>query len=156
MVGGDVSPHAHSWRVAEELCERGFDARAFFDTDELGCRPQSGVAIHGICVVGWRYPNGRWEFRDHPPRLIEPDEHEPAGCWIWDDIVSASADRRQLSVTISDSPYVVATRVAELLPCDPQRVVGHCFANLWSWQQFCGAQGPKQWERDWREHQALL
>ena len=151
LVSYEPSPDIE--RVAEQLRERGFDARAFTDTDEMFVHLESGVAIHGICVLGWRYPDERWEFTDHPPRLIAPDEHDPIGRWIWDDIMSPGEDRRQLSVTDSDSPHMVATRVAELLPCDPRRPVGRCFQDFWSWQKVGRAElAPKQWERAWRTH----
>ena len=157
MVSCEPSPHIE--RVAEELRGRGFDARAFTDTDELGCQPESGVTIHGICVLGWRYPNGRWEFTDRPPRLIEPDEHDPTGRWTWDDILACSGDRRQLAVTISDAPRVVAARVVELLPCDVERPQCRSFPDLWTWKNFPGSGGdeaPKQWDRAWRNRLVTL
>lgn len=151
LVSYEPSPDIEG--VAEQLRDRGFDARAFTDTDEMFVHLESGVAIHGICVLGWRYPDERWEFTDHPPRLIAPDEHDPIGRWIWDDIMSPGEDRRQLAVTDGDSPHLVAARVAELLPCDPHRPVSRCFEDLRSWQKV-GRAGlaPKQWERAWRIH----
>ena len=151
LVSYEPSPDIEA--VAEQLRDRGFDARAFTGTDEMFVHLESGVAIHGICVLGWRYPDERWEFTDHPPRLIAPDVHDPIGRWIWDDIMSPGEDRRQLAVTDSDSPHMVAARVAELLPCDPHRPLGRCFEDLWSWQKI-GRAGlaPKQWERAWRTH----
>src|SRR5271166_429516 len=75
LVSYEPSPDIEA--VAEQLRDRGFDARAFTDTDEMFVHLESGVAIHGICVLGWRYPDERWGFTDHPARLIAPDEHDP-------------------------------------------------------------------------------
>ena len=67
--------------------------------------------------------------------------------------IMAFGGRRQLSVTDSDSPHMVAARVAELLPGDPHRPVGRCFQDFWSWQKVGRAKlAPKQWERAWRTH----
>lgn len=107
-------------RIADGLPKRGFDAHTFIITSDRYCRRESGVAIHGVCVLGWRYPDGRWEFVDRPARLVEPDERDPAQRWIWEEITSSSGARQQLSLIVTDQPDVVCARLAELLPVDPR------------------------------------
>jgi hypothetical protein len=141
-------------RIADRLRERGFDARVFEDTDELDCQRESGVAIHGVCVLGWRYPDGRWEFVDQPARLIEPEGQDPAGRWTWEEIVSSSGGRRRLSVTVADRADVVSARVCELLPVDPERPRSRCFPDLWAWQStgWYSRGAPQRWDEAWRNH----
>jgi hypothetical protein len=141
-----VSPETNE-RIADRLRERGFDANAFTVTSDRYCRRESGVAIHGVCVLGWRYPDGRWEFIDRPARLIEPNENDPTGRWIWEEILCASGGRRQLSVTVTDRADVVCARVAELLPVDPERPHARCFMDLWTWESTGWYSGgvPQQW-----------
>lgn len=121
-------------QIAAGLRRRGVDARTFVDGDEPGGQGHRGVAVHGICVLGWRYPDGRWEFTDRPPRLMEPDEHDPSGRWIWDDILS---DCCQPAAAVSDQVQVVVGRVAELLPADPNQPRSQRFADFWAWDAMC-------------------
>lgn len=138
-------------QIAAGLRRRGFDARTFVDADEPGSQGNRGVAVHGICVLGWRYPNGRCEFTHRAPRLIEPDEHDPSGRWIWDDILS---DRCQPAAAVSDGVQVVVGRVAELLAADPNQPRSQCFADFWAWDAMCrdSAQAPDRWYREWCDH----
>ena len=144
-------------RIAEGLRERGFDARVFEDTDGMYCQPESGVAIHGVCVLGWRYPDGHWQFIDRPARLLEPDQHDPTQRWIWEEITSSSGSRRQLSVIVTDHPEAVCARLAELLPVDPEKPHARCFPDLWTWEStgwFSGG-APQRWDQAWRKHLRL-
>lgn len=138
-------------QIAAGLRRRGVDARTFVDGDEPGGQGHRGVAVHGICVLGWRYPDGRWEFTDGPPSLIEPDEYDPSGRWIWDDILS---DCCQSAAAVSDQVQVVVGRVAELLPADPNQPRSQCFADFWAWDAMCrdSAGAPDRWYREWCDH----
>lgn len=135
-------------QIVVGLRQRGFDARIFADTDAQGRHPRRGVAIHGICVLGWRYPDGRWEFTDRPSRLIEPDENDPSGRWIWDDILS---DCCRSAASVFDPAHMITKRVAELLPADPNRPRSQCFPDFWTWDRACvdSAEAPEQWYQDW-------
>lgn len=138
-------------QIAAGLRRRGLDARTFVDDDEPEGQGHRGVAVHGICVLGWRYPNGRWEFTDRPPRLMEPDEHDPSERWIWDDIVS---DCRQPAAAVSDQVQVVVGRVAELLAAGPNRPRSQCFTDFRAWDAMGrdSAQAPDRWYRQWCDH----
>lgn len=138
-------------QIAAGLWRRGVDARTFVDGDEPGGQGHRGAAVHGICVLGWRYCNGRWEFTDRPPRLMEPDEHDPSGRWIWDDILS---DCCRPAVAASDQVQVVVGRVAELLALDPSQPCSQCFADFRAWDAMCGdsAQAPDRRYPQWCDH----
>ncbi|WP_287041870.1 hypothetical protein [Mycobacterium sp.] len=59
--------HVAAEQIVTVLRQRGFDARVF--GGPAGVQHRRGVAVRGVCVLGWRYPDGRWEFTDRPPRL---------------------------------------------------------------------------------------
>lgn len=138
-------------QIVARLRERGFDARSFVDIDAGGVQDGRGVAIHGICVLGWRYPDGRWEFTDRPPRLIEPDDNDPSGRWIWDDILN---DCCRPAASVSDPAYMIARQVAELLPADPNKPRSQCFPDLWTWNMAClnSDEAPEECYRQWPDH----
>lgn len=138
-------------QIAAGLRRRGFDGRTFADGDKPGGLGHRGVAVHGICVSGWRYPNGRWEFTNRPPRLIAPDEHNPSGRWIWDDILTGCC---QPAAAVSDQVQVVVGRVAELLAADPNHHRSQCIADFWAWDAMCrdSAEAPDRWYREWCDH----
>lgn len=138
-------------QVTAELCRRGFDARLFSGPAADGMQRYRGVAIHGTCVLGWRYPDGRWEFTDRPPQLIQPDPGDPAGRWIWDDIFSESC---WAMASASDPAHVIAQKVAQSLPTDPNRRRAQSFPDFWSWDQAClrSAEAPEQWYQKWCDH----
>lgn len=138
-------------QIVAGLRRRGVDARTFVDADESGGQGHRGAAVHGICVLGWRYPNDRSEFTDRPPRLIEPDEHDPSGRWIWDDILSVCC---QPAAAVSDQVQVVVGRVAELLAAGSNQPCSQCFADFWAWDALCrdSAQAPDRWYRQWCDH----
>jgi hypothetical protein len=82
--------------IVAELRASGYDARLFECTNDAidpHANPdgwahtthcETGVAIHGICIQGWRYPSAAWIFLDRPPVLLEPDPIDPRGLWRWD------------------------------------------------------------------------
>lgn len=79
---------------------------------------------------------------------MEPDEHDPSGRWIWDDIVS---DRRQPAAAASDQVQVVVGRVAELLAADPNQPRSQCLTDFWARDAMCrdSAQAPGRRYRQW-------
>lgn len=138
-------------QIAAGLRRSGFAARVFVDTDGAGTPTRRGVSIHGICVLGWRYPDGRWEYTDRPPRLIEPAADDPAGYWIWDDVFG---DCCRPAASVFDPAPMIVSRIAELLPADPNRPRAQCFPDFWAWDRACldSAEAPGQWYQDWCDH----
>jgi hypothetical protein len=149
-----LSPDTNE-RIALRLRERGRDAHTFTVTSHRYCRRESGEAIHGVCVLGWRYPGGRCEFVDRPAWLVEPDERDPAQ--RWEQITSWSGARQQLSLIVTDQPDVVCARLAELLPVDPEKPHARCFPDLWTWERtgWCSGGASHQWDQAWVKHLRL-
>lgn len=141
--------HVAAEQIVTVLRQRGFDARVF--GGPAGVQHRRGVAVRGVCVLGWRYPDGRWEFTDRPPRLIEPDDNDQAGCWIWDDILS---DCCRPVASFSDPAHMIIRRVTELLPADPNKPRALCFPDFWVWDKAClaSAEAPEQWYQQWSDH----
>jgi len=143
--------------IAASLRLRGFDARLYEEPAGHGARHYRGIAVHGVRVLGWRYPDGRWQFTDRPPRLIEPEPTDPAGRWIWDDIFNdvGHASGRGLPVaSASEAAHLITQRVAEFLPANPNCPRAQSFPDFWSWDQACldSVEAPVQWYRDWSDH----
>lgn len=146
MRGCCAVDHVDTEQIVAGLRQQGFDARTFNEADTY-----RGVAIHCVSVLGWRYPDGRWEFTDRPARLIEPDANDPTGRWIWDDIFS---DYCQPTASVFDPAHTIIKRVAELLSTEPNRPRSQCFSDFWAWDRACldSSEAPEAWYHDWSDH----
>lgn len=117
--------------IVAELRASGYDARLFECTNDAidpHANPdgwahtthcETGVAIHGICIQGWRYPSAAWIFLDRPAVLLEPDPIDPRGLWRWDHALASTFDG-PANATV---PRDIATWITEQLgaPDEP-----HC------------------------------
>ncbi|MDO2386104.1 hypothetical protein CKJ55_25385 [Mycobacterium avium] len=101
--------------VAAELRATGYDAQLHTAAAAAAVYPGARaelagkfVAVHGICVLGWRYPDGRWRFVDRPA-VVVPVPDSPAPQWRCDHglavrrpTLAAPASAREVAAWVSD------------------------------------------------------
>jgi hypothetical protein len=149
--------------IVAELRASGYDARLYERVDDCATerntnpddsghtgRRETGVAVHAICVQGWRYPDGSWIFLDRPAVLLEPDEADPRGLWRWDHTLSSTFELPDDTA----APRHVAAWITDQLgaPDEP-----HCrlYRHIDDADPY-DADAPRHWRHAWQRAIAAL